>query len=63
MKKAISILILMTIVFTCLAAYADDFSVRNGIKFGMTKDEVIETEKQNGFTEYLDPKSRRMRTQ
>ena len=50
MKKAISILLTLAVLMLCTAniALADDFSVRNGIHFGMTVDEVKATEQENG---------------
>lgn len=59
MKKLISILLILSIITVGIVgnALADDFSVRNGIHFGMTVDEVKALEKNNGVAEediYLD---------
>lgn len=48
MKKIIS-LILMLAMLINVSAFAEEFSLHNGIKFGMTKDEVIKTELEAGF--------------
>ena len=51
MKKIISILIILSVFMGCFVgnALADEFSVRNGIHFGMTIDEVKQIEIQNGL--------------
>lgn len=54
MKKTISFFLAITLHFLCLlgTAFADDFSVRNGIQFGMSVDEVKQLEKDNGMPDY-----------
>lgn len=49
MKKAISILLVILILIVCgiEVGIAEDFSIRNGIKFGMSMDEVAEIEEAN----------------
>ena len=59
MKKAISFFIIITMLVICSIgnSFADDFSVRNGIQFGMSVDEVKQIEKSNGMPDdniYLD---------
>lgn len=56
MKKLISMLLAIIISMASVSAFAEatvvdgEFSVRNGIKFGMTVDEVASVEKENGNT-------------
>ena len=57
-KKVLSILIL-SVLTGCMVgnAIADDFSVRNGIQFGISIDEVKQIETSNGIIDtdiYLD---------
>lgn len=57
MKRLFSmvlVIVTLSMIFTCCTAYAENFSVRNGISFGMNKKEVIALEKQNGFEKYED---------
>ena len=58
MKKAISILLVLSVIICGIgSAIAEDFSVRNGIQFGMSVDEVKKIEKDNGLDDndmYLD---------
>ncbi len=59
MKKLNIILVSVSILILCIvqSSFADDFSVRNGIRFGMTIDEVKQIETRNGITDsdiYLD---------
>lgn len=44
MKRVISILIILSVLFSLSVGFADDFSVRNGIRFGMSMDEVYKIE-------------------
>lgn len=44
MKRVVSILIILSVLFSLSVGFADDFSVRNGIRFGMTMDEVYQIE-------------------
>ncbi len=50
MKKTVSVFLVLTIFIVCIigSAIAEDFSVRNGIKFGMSKKEVNSIEKSIG---------------
>ena len=50
MKKLISFILVITLALSMVAAMAEEeeFSVRNGIKFGMTPDEVRAIEAENG---------------
>lgn len=51
MKKLIPILIILSVFTGCIvgSALADDFSIRNGIRFGLSIDEVEEIEHNNGL--------------
>lgn len=50
MKKIISILLITIAIFSLNHAYADDFSIRGGIRFGMSIEEVKKIEKEiNGL--------------
>ena len=52
MKRSLSILFILVLI-TCLCfnkgVLGEEFSIRNGIKFGMTKAEIKEIEKKNGI--------------
>ena len=50
MKKIISILLILSVFTVCIvgSALADSFTVRDGIKFGMSKGEVEQIEKEKG---------------
>lgn len=53
MKRIISIsFTLILILGSAAICFADSFSIRNGIAFGLTKEEVISIEKNNGLNEY-----------
>lgn len=49
MKKFICLLLGIVIFFVSTSAFAEPFTVHNGIPFGATPDEIIEYESQNGF--------------
>ncbi len=53
MKNAIPVFLILSVLIICIFgnAIAEDFSVRNGVHFGMTTDELIAVENQNGNTE------------
>ena len=44
MKKIICTLLIIVCLFCCVSSYADAFSIRNGIKFGMTLDDILKLE-------------------
>ena len=46
--KRVSCIILIILVLSHSIAFSESFEVRNGIHFGMTKEEVIAVEEQNG---------------
>lgn len=50
MKKLISLLTAMIITVGSVSALAEGFSVHSGVEFGMTMDEVIQKEKDAGFS-------------
>ena len=52
MKKAISVLLVLLVLIVCSIgnALAEDFIIRNGIRFGMTVDEVKNIELTNGVS-------------
>lgn len=53
MKKVITVLLVLSIIICGIgSAMAEDFSVRNGVKFGMTEEEVLKIEIENGTTHY-----------
>ena len=58
-KKVLSIFIILSVLTSCMVgnAMADGFSVRNGIRFGMSFEEVKATELQNGVV-VSDPEQR-----
>lgn len=51
MKKAISLVVALTVVLTCIFnfALADTFTIHNGIAFGMSEEEVKSIEGDKGF--------------
>ena len=63
MKRIISIIIAMILTIASVSALSEatvvdgEFSVRNGIKFGMKIDEVASVEKENGNTATYKPMS------
>ena len=52
MKKTISIFLILSVLTVCIigAALAEEFSVRNGVKFGLSANDVFAIEKENGIT-------------
>ena len=50
MKKSFSILIAILLLCISMAASAEEFSIRNGIRWGMSFDEVIECIEAEGLT-------------
>ncbi len=50
MKRLISTILFFVVFSTCIIghAFADDFSIRNGIYFGMSKQDVLKAEKEYG---------------
>lgn len=56
MKKIISLVLMITMLFTVSAFAEEDFTLHSGVKFGMTLDEVKTCEENAGFTfsEYFD---------
>lgn len=50
MKRMVAIFLVVALMSISVFAYADDFTIHSGVKFGMTMDEVVETEKAAGFT-------------
>ena len=56
MKKTVSVFLILTILMVCIIGntVAEDFSVRNGIQFGMSRDEVKDKEKENGIGNAID---------
>jgi len=49
MKKIISLILMIAMLISVSAFAEEEFSLHNGIKFGMTKDEVLRTEIEAGF--------------
>ena len=56
MKRIIAFFLVCFVLFS-VASVAEGFSVRNGITFGMTEQEIIDIEGKNGNTEYEEPSS------
>lgn len=50
MKKNIFVFIIITILSLTISSLAEPFQFRNGISFGMTIEEIIPIEEQNGIT-------------
>lgn len=46
--RSVCYIVLLVILAQVTTAYADSFTVRNGIKFGISEEEVIRTENSNG---------------
>ena len=58
MKKAISLLLLLVLLLGLTSnSFSEEFTLHNGTTFGMTRDEVIETEAAAGFTVEKDEES------
>ena len=50
MKKLLSVSIMFVLLFTFSRCYAEsEFTIHNGTKFGMSKEEIISLEKASGF--------------
>ena len=52
MKKVIGVFLALSILLAC-SAFAEDFSVRNGITFGMSPTEVMAIEADNGVQPFM----------
>lgn len=48
-KKTVAFMLFIVLWTACCAACAEPFTLRGGIQFGMSPDEVIEIEASNGF--------------
>ena len=50
-RRIVSVLFALSVFVSCLGcAFADDFSVRNGISFGMPYEDIRKIEEENGIT-------------
>lgn len=50
MKKIISLVLMIAMLFSVSAFADEEFTLHSGVKFGMTKEEINEAESSNGFT-------------
>ena len=57
MKKYVSCVLALAIILSCTSiSYAEEFSIRNGIQFGMSIEQVRSIEEKNGSPKYEDVK-------
>ena len=52
MKRLICIVVSIMLMVSFAPAIAEEFTIHSGVQFGMTRDEVIAKEEDNGFNLY-----------